>query len=185
VDSNEQVPEVRFNEEETYRIFPRPIAKCAVLVQIPLTNDEQEMPTFIRPSWGGVQVFYGNYYAIVENGVVVYGSAKDQWLAMHSQIKPGYWVKTAVPTAYQATATCRIVTLIPSDDGGIREASYTLEPGDWIVRQPGGEVQHIKAAVFEDIYFSREEARSLGFNLMTDTDFAIWAAAQTGRTSEA
>lgn len=137
---NTAIPEVRFNAALGRPIFPRPTPKNAVLVSIPTAQDGAELPTFIRPRWGGVQVFYGDYYAIVIEGRVAYGSAKEQWEAMHSAVRPGYWVKTAVPLAYMATEACRIVTLIPSDDGGVREANHVLQPGDWIVSQPGGEL---------------------------------------------
>lgn len=179
------VPEVRFDETVAIPIFPRPVPKMAVLVPIPTTSagdDESELPTFIKPEWGGVQVFYGDYYGIVVDGVVVYGSAKDQWEAMHTQVKPELWVKTAVPTAYQATEACRIVTLVPTDDGNVREADYTLELGDWIVRQPGGEVQHIKLAKYDGIYYSRGEAEACGLDHMTPEEFAAWAVEQVRAT---
>jgi hypothetical protein len=153
----------------------------AALVPIPHAEDGSEITTFIKPEWGGVQVFYGSYYGIISNGVVIYGSAKDQWEAMHSQVRHEHWVKTAVPLAYQASGPCRIVTLIPADDGGVREANYTLEPSDWIVRQPGGEVQHVKAAKFGAIYFSHEEAVALGLTGMTSDEFADWAVGQVRR----
>jgi hypothetical protein len=174
-----EVPEVKFDETRAKEIFPRPVVKHAVLVRIPVTDDGSEVPTFIKPEWGTVQVFYGDYYAIIsEDGAVAYGSAKVQWLQMHKQLSPGYWVKTEVPVAYQADEVCRIVTLIPSDDGGIREASFMLKSGDWIVRQPGGEVQHIKAEKFGKIYFSLEEAENLGLTAMSSGQFAEWALDQ-------
>jgi hypothetical protein len=172
------VPEVKFDPERAHRIFPRPIAKHAVLIQIPQAKGGDTLPTFIRPDWGGVQIFYGSYYGVIARGGVVYGSAKLQWEAMHALIKPGYWVKTTIPTAYRATEPCRIVTLIPTEDGTVREANYVLAAGDWIVRQPGGEVQHIKAGKYNDIYFSDEEAAALGLTNMTDLEFADWAIAQ-------
>jgi len=160
-------------------IFPRPVSKNAVRVPIPRTEDGAEIPTFIRPEWGGVQVFYGDYYAIISSdGVVIYGSAQEQWEAMHTLIRPGYWVKTAIPLAYRAAEACRIVTLIPSNDGDIREANFVLQPADWIVQQPGGEVQHIKAAKFGTLYFSPGEAEALGLTQMSPQRFAAWAVAQ-------
>jgi hypothetical protein len=175
-----EIPEVRFDDMRATAIFPRPDPKHAVLVRMPRTQDGAEMPTFIKPEWGGVQVFYGDYYGIARNGVVVYGSAKLQWEAMHTLISPGYWVKTAVPMAYQANEPCRVVTIIPSDDGGVRETTYAfyeLRPDDWVVRQPGGEVQHIKAANFGGIYFLPEEVEELGLDGMSIDEFASWAVA--------
>lgn len=172
------VPEVRFDDQRAIRIFPRALLKHAVLVPIPRTQDDDEIPTCIRPGWGGLQVFYGDYYAFIKDGKVDYGSAKEQWEAMHVMIAPGYWVKTGIPTAYRATEPCRIVTLIPSNDGGIKEASYVVKAGDLVVRQPGGEVQHIKAEKFEGIYYTEDEVKMLGLNTMTDDEFTAWALDQ-------
>ena len=172
------LPEVRFDLEMGAPIYPRPVPKHAIRVPIPRTEDGSEIPTFIKPEWGGVQVFYGDYYGIVVDGILVYGSAKEQWEAMHTHISPGYWVKTAVPMAYQATQPCRIVTIIPSEDGGIREASNVVETGDWVVRQPGGEVQRIKAKNYSGLYFTAGEAAKLGLTAMTHEQFASWAVAQ-------
>ncbi|HSH18110.1 MAG TPA: hypothetical protein VK978_01880 [Candidatus Saccharimonadales bacterium] len=176
------VPEVRFDAGLAQPIFPRPVLKNAVLVHIPRTETGSLIPTFIKAEWGDLQVFYGDYYAIIgdedDRKVVIYGSAKEQWENMHTPVAPGFWVKTAVPTAYQATEPCRIVTLIPSADGNIREANFVLAPGDWVVRQPGGEVQHIKQAKFAGIYFSHEEANELGLTYLPHQQFAIWAVQQ-------
>lgn len=176
------IPEVRFDESVAQPIFPRPVLKHAVLVRIPLTENGSEVPTFILAEWDDIQVFYGNYYGIIGlkdgKAAIIYGSARDQWEAMHTLIVPGYWVKTAVPTAYQATEPCRIVTLIPADDGNIREANFVLAPGDWVVRQPGGEVQHILARKFDGLYFSMEEAQALGLAGMSADQFAAWAVSQ-------
>lgn len=176
-----QVPEVRFDESIAQPIYPRPVLKQAALVEIPKAEGGHELPTCLKVSWG-VQVFYGDYYLIISGGKSQYGSAYDQWRNMHTQVTPDYWVKTAIPTAYRATEPCRIVTLIPSEDGGIRETSFTLEVGDWIVRQPGGEVQHIKAHKFDGIYFSNEEAVELGLTVMSAEEFADWAKAQVSAT---
>lgn len=176
--ASSDVPEVRFDESAAHPIFPKPVPKKAVLVPIPDTEHGDDLPTFIKPEWDGVQVFYGDYYAIIVSGVVAYGSAEEQWEAMHTQVRPETWVKTAVPLAYQATEPCRIVTLIPEVGGMVRETSYVLAEGDWIVRQPGGEVQHVKAAAYSGIYYSREEAATLGLDQMTREEFAHWAVEQ-------
>ncbi|MFZ1301532.1 MAG: hypothetical protein WAQ27_03065 [Candidatus Microsaccharimonas sp.] len=172
-----EVPEVRFSFDDAYPIYPRPQVKNAALVHIPLLEEGGDLPTFIRPEWGGVQVFYGDYYAIVKDGEVIYGSAKEQWEAMHTETYPGSgsWIKTAVPLAYRASEACRIVTLIPDESGAIKEASFVLKPQDWIVRQPGGEVQHIKAEKYPTIYFTPAEAVELGLTQMSATEFADWA----------
>jgi hypothetical protein len=180
------IPEVRFDHARAQRIFARPDnVKHAVLVTIPSLSGGELLPVFIEPEWsekGNVQrqVFYGAFYAIVDaQGNVIYGSAKDQWELMHTAIRPGgYYVKTCVPRAYQATETCRVVTLIPQSDGSIKEASYTLEPGNWIVMQPGGEVQHVKAEKYNRIYFTQAEAEELGLTEMSDAEYRDWVIEQ-------
>lgn len=176
------VPEVRFDNALGMSIYPRPALKEAVLVSIPRAQDGSELPTVIWAEWEAPQVFYGDYYGIVGivdgRKVIIYGSAKEQWEHMHTQVQPGFWVKTAVPTAYQATGPCRIVTLIPDKNGDIREANYVLDKGDWIVRQSGGEVQHVKAAKYGGIYYSQEEAAALGLTTMSAEQFAEWAVSQ-------
>ena len=176
------VPEVVFQEDNSSPIFPRPVPKMAVCVRVPRTQGGSEIPIFIRPEWarpgepGDIQVFYGDFYGIINpQGDIAYGSARIQWEAMHSRISAYYWVKTVVPMAYQATEVCKIVTLIPDDSGNIKEAYYRLNVGDWVVRQPGGEVQHVKAEKFGGIYFSPEEARELGLTTMSQEAFAKWA----------
>lgn len=175
--SSESAGVTGFDEDRAIRIFPLPLEKHAALVHIPLTQDGSSIPTFIQPEWGGVQVFYGDYYAILRDGEVVYGSAKEQWEAMHTQLLPGVWVKTGVPVAYQATEPTKIVTLIPTEDGAIgsvREAVFVVQPGDWIVRQPGGEIQHIKAAKFEKLYFPPEVVTQVGLDKLSDRAFHEW-----------
>jgi hypothetical protein len=178
------IPEVRFEAELAFRIFPRPLVKQAILVRIPLTEDGDLIPHFIKPDFGGIQVFYGDFYLLYRDGESTYGSAKDQWELMHTLLSPGNWVKTSIPTAYLASEVCRIVTLIPSDDGGIKESNIVLDPGDWVVRQPGGEVQHIRAAKFGNYYFSQDEAEQLGLTGMTQEQFAEWALAQVRKPAD-
>ena len=177
--SDQDIPEIQFDEKKAMAIFPRPELKQAALVPMPHLDTEGTLPTFIRPEWGGVQIFFGDYYAVIKNGIVIYGSAKEQWEAMHSVISPGYWVKTAIPTAYVATIPCRIVTLIPDEHGIVKEANFVLSPGDWIVRQPGGEVQHIKKEKFAKLYFTPDEALNLGLMAMSNAEFGDWAIAQS------
>jgi hypothetical protein len=174
--TEKDVPEVTFDLERAFPIYPRPELKNAVLIMPPVAVGGGDLITSICPEWGGVQSFLGDFYAIVREGVVVYGSAKDQWENMHEQIMPGYWVKTAVPLAYQATERCRIITLVPNDLGGIRETSFTIEASDWIVRQPGGEIQHIKQAKYSTIYFTDAEVWELGLTNISAETFKKWAS---------
>lgn len=172
------LPVVKFNDDLATRIFPRPELKEAVYVPIPKLEGGVELANYIVPEWGGVQQFLGDYYAIVNDGKVVYGSAKEQWELMHAEIAPGRWVKVGIPTAYQAIERCRVVTLILMEDGALRETATELNPGDWIVRQPGGEVQHIKEEKMPRIYFTADEAVGLGLHVMTQPEFSDWALQQ-------
>ena len=174
------LPAVVFDEDRARFIYPIAEPKLAVLITIPKAEDGQELPTTLQPLAGGLQVFYGSYYGIVnEEGNVRRGSAKAQWENMHVKVGPGYWVKVTLPRAYQSDQTCRIVTLIPSPDGDIvREHNDIVDPGDWIVRQPGGELQYIRAAKFSKFYYSQEGAEERGLHLMTPAEFSAWAIEQ-------
>lgn len=172
------IPEITFDETLSERVYPRAELKHATLVRVPVL-DGVPLATYIRPEWGGVQFFQGNYYLIIgEDGAARYGSAYYQWLNMHSEITAGYWVKTAIPTAYQVDRQCRLVTLIPTIEGGVAETNYVMAPNDWVLRQPGGEIQHVKIVKFPDSYYSREEAADLGLHGMSGKQFRDWAIAQ-------
>lgn len=174
------IPRVNFDDGRAFPIYPKPVAKHAALVRVPMTDDGFEVPTLIKPEWGGIQNFLGDYYAIIRaDGVVRYGSARLQWEAMHTRLAPAYWVKTAVPLAYRATEVCRVVTYVLDQAGDTtREVSCRLEPNDWIVKQPGGEVQHITESKYREAYFSQAEAEALGLPAMSAEEFAAWALAE-------
>lgn len=176
--SASKLPVVKFDDTQAVRVFPRPELKTAALVSVPLLEGGVELPSFIVAEWGGIQQFLGDYYAIIRDGEVVYGSAQVQWDLMHTMLSPGVWVKTGIPTAYQATEPCRITTLILLEDGAVRETSVELEPGAWIMRQPGGEVQHVREEKMPKIYFTQEEAETLGLTEMDQATFATWALRQ-------
>ena len=175
---SDALPVVQFDPSIAVRIFPRPELKTAAFMPIPRLEGGVELPTFIRAEWGEVQQFLGDYYVVIRDGKVIYGSAQLQWELMHVQITPGQWVKVGIPTAYQATEPCRVTTMILLEDGALRETSVELQPGDWIVRQPGGEVQHIKAEKMPNIYFTASEVAELGLDTMTQPEFSDWALAQ-------
>lgn len=175
--SDNDLPVVKFDDNAALRIFPRPELKTADFVQTPRTQDGSELPTVIQAEWGQPQMFLGDFYVIVRDGVVVYGSAAIQWRFMHTEMEPGRWVKTGIPLAYQATEHCTVVTLIMGEDNSIREAKTVVNPGDWVVKQPGGEVQHIRAAKYPTIYFTAQEAQDLGLVHLTSEQFAAWAVA--------
>ena len=167
------------NHPQLRTIYPRPELKQAVLVVIPepATNADDLLPTFIQTGWGQVMTFFGSYYGVVVNGVIDYGSAKIQWENMHTLLDQtrGLWVKTGIPQAYQIQRPSRLTTMTP---GNPRETVYTFRPGDWLVRQPGGELQHIKFEKIDGIYHTDVEAHALGLNQMSPEQFADWAVAQ-------
>lgn len=175
---NMSLPVVKFDESRAVRIFPRPELKQAVFVPIPKLEGGVELANYIVPEWGGVQQFLGDYYAVIKDGKVIYGSAQEQWEVMHVEMIPGLWVKTAIPTAYQATEPCEVITLILNEDNSVRETSTLLETGDWIVRQPGGEVQHIRQEKKSHIYFTESEAQDLGLTKMNQQEFSTWVRGQ-------
>lgn len=108
--------------------------------------------TTITASWGTMD-FHGSYVQVFdrETGQPDYGCALDEWLAMHERVEdePDGWIKTASVQAYQ---TDRAGTLVTRLAGGSFETVAPVEVGDWIVRQIGGEVQHIKADTFPKLY---------------------------------
>ena len=127
------------------------------------------MSTTILAEWGSHQHFIGSFYLIVDptSGRSKYGSAEQQWLNMHEKIGPDLWVKVTPVAAYAVDQPQVIPTLI-------EEARVTIEEGDWAVRQPGGEVQHIRAEKMPLLYFTSEEAEQLG---LTPDNFADYARA--------
>ena len=174
-----EVAELVFDHDKAGPIFPRPVVKTAQLVRLPRVG-EQKVPISIQPEWGGVQTFLNDFY-LVQGEDGTYGSAGHQWLAMHTLIiGETLWVKTTVPMAYVTDATVRIVTLLPDpeDSSRVVEANQIAIPGDWIVCQPGGEIQPIKAVKYPKIYFSHDEAVSLGLPDMTLDQFTAWAIEQ-------
>lgn len=172
-----QLPEAVFDDSRAMRLFPKPAPKMAVLTLVPRTDDGKELPTFIKPRAGGVQVFYGNYYSLIDHeGVVRRGSAEAQWEAMHARVGPYHWVKIVTPQGYVADRRCRIVTLIPAENGDtVEEHNDEVNLGDWIVRQPGDELQYIRLPKYPSFYYSQAEAEALGLVDMTAEEFSTWA----------
>lgn len=171
------IPRVVFEFSRARILYPKPEPKHAVLIRIPRTEDGRELPAFIKPRTGGLQVFYGDFYGLVDaEGIVRRGSARAQWEAMHVMVKPGFWVQTATPWGYQVTTTSRIVTPTPSESGETaREQDDVMNPGDWIVRQPGGKLQYIRDAKYKTFYFTHAEAQERGLHRMSPEEFTAWA----------
>jgi len=178
-----ELPEVVFDDARAVRLFPRPEPKMAVRIFIPRSESGEELPTAIKPKAGGLQVFYGDFYGLVDEvGDVRRGSAKDQWEVMHVKVDPLHWVKVLTPQGYVAAEPCKIVTRILGQNGDIIPEHFdVVNPGDWIVKQPGGELQYIRAAKYPKFYFTQEEAEERGLGGMGSEEFAAWAVEQARR----
>jgi len=168
--------------------FPRPVVKWAIRVPVP-----DNFPTFIQPEWDQTgttpQVFYGSYYLMLDpHGRGRYGSAAVQWEAMHTQldlaqvvigVPTAAYVKIAVPIGYRVTNRCRIATSVPLGGGHVFESEKEVEAGTLILRQPGGEIQHVRAVDEVETYFSNGEAQHLGLHhILADGIFPAWATNQ-------
>jgi hypothetical protein len=165
----EQFPELKFDDNKARPRFPIPILKHAVLVPV-----QDGYPTHIRPEWDDTglspQVFIGSWYAMLnkDETEVRYGSAKDQWENMHIAVEAtdrhfSGWLKVLVPTGYHTDEIHDIVTLINDENqpGGFREARKTIAEGTLVLKQPGGEIQHVR---------SEDEALILLKNRLTSLD---------------
>lgn len=129
----------KFNERlaRRYRSKADGPIKTAVLVEEPATYET---------SWG-VQEMHGPHYRINLGDEAPYGSEKSRFEAEHVEVDGGYR-KSAVIDAYQVTETTPVTTYL---DGKI-ETENVAEPGDWIVRQPQGEVMVVSTEKFGRLY---------------------------------
>lgn len=138
---------IQFDDAKAKTYRPIPQLKIGKIVEKP--DDEV---TTITASWGTMD-FHGSYVQVYdrETGEPDYGCALDEWLAMHERVEgePDGWVKTASVQAYQTDHAGTLVTRLA---GGSFETIASVVAGDWIVRQIGGEVQHIKEAKFPQLY---------------------------------
>lgn len=133
----------RFDEARADRFRPRPsFAKTALLVEVAEPDD---VTTIEAPF--GRQTFRGPFY-VVADGDRTYGAARDEFEASHRRLDDGRWEKTASVLAYRTGDRCTVETRV----GEQLEATTTAEPGDWIVRQPGGEVMVVRPDEFEARY---------------------------------
>jgi hypothetical protein len=91
----------------------------------------------------GEQQMHGPFYVVAgEEGS--YGAARAEFEQAHRQVGPQEWVRCEPILAYQTAGRCAVVTTI----GGQDESTVIAEPGDWIVRQPAGEVMAITPSAF-------------------------------------
>ncbi len=137
---------------------PTKLVKHAVFEERP-ANEE----TVIEPEWGGEQRFKGTWVRVVdpETGKTKYGSALDEWMENNEKV-PGTdngWVKVTPVTAYQHKGEPRVVETRLKD--GTHETNKVANAGDWIVRQPNGEVQVVDDAEFKSRY-EADSPQSIG-----------------------
>ena len=116
-------------------------------------------------SWGSNQEFPGSHFTVV--GTIehsldytggrlvgttdVYGCAEDEFKMMYEPSDhPGEYRKTQTVRAIQVDEPFTIDVI--TRDGNVEVLGARGEPGDWVVLQPFGERQLIKAAVFDEIY---------------------------------
>lgn len=177
-------PEFQFDDTRATPRFPIPVVKYALLVPV-----ADGYPTHIKPEWDqdgtSPQVFIGSWYAMVDRteGRVRYGSAQDQWENMHTRVNPGErhpeggWVKTLVPVGYHVDQALDLVTMIPdpSMPQGFAETRKAINPGTLVLRQPGGEIQHVRPADEVSTYFSSAQSEHIGLDRLPIEEFSAWA----------
>jgi hypothetical protein len=129
----DDLPLHTFEERKARRYRPNPeLAKTAILVE--LTDPTASVE--ILASFGESQTLSGAFYIVAEGGGS-YGSSREEFERSHTQVAPNQYVRAADVLAYRATEPCRVETVL-SD--ATRETTVVARPGDWIVRQPRGEV---------------------------------------------
>lgn len=132
-----------FDEDKAKPYIPRPsFTKTAILLE-PASDDAI---TVIRTPFGE-QTFRGRFYLVAE-GDASYGAAPDQFERAHEMTEPNQWVKSEPILAYQTNEECLIETFI----GDLSEATVLAKPGDWIIKQPTGEVMVVGADAFATRY---------------------------------
>jgi hypothetical protein len=128
----EDTPVHEFNEEHAKEFEPRSsYVKTAILVE--LANPDATVT--IRAPFGA-EVMKGAFY-IVASPQGSYGAARAEFEDTHVEVEPCRWVKRARVQAYQTAKPCRVETWLAD---GTHEGTVDAKPGDWIVKQDGGEV---------------------------------------------
>jgi hypothetical protein len=129
----DDLPIHTFEERRARRYRPNPeLAKTAILVELADPTASVE----ILASFGEFQTLSGSFYVVAE-GDGSYGSSREEFERAHTKVGPNQYVRAADVLAYRATEPCRVETVL-SD--ATRETMVVARPGDWIVRQPRGEV---------------------------------------------
>ena len=106
----------------------------------------------INAEWGAEQHFVGPWYAIYVDGNVVYGSGQtefDEPPRADADTQSGYYKATPIE-AYVYDGLGAVVQTVLSN--GVVETEAPVNPGDWVVRWPHGEVGVIKDEKFRTLY---------------------------------
>jgi hypothetical protein len=115
-------------------------------------------------SWGANQEIPGPHYIIVGSvrsgarfvggrliGGEVYGCIEDEFAAMYEPTgRPNEYRKTATVHALQIEGPFTLDTT--TRDGNVEVRKARGRAGDWVVLQPRGERQLVKAEEFSDLY---------------------------------
>jgi hypothetical protein len=134
------VAQHEFDETRARRYRTRSsFVKTAILVRL---VDPSDTVTIRAPF--GPEGMRGEFY-IVASEEGSYGASRTEFEDSHIEVEPNRWVKHATVDAYEATEACRVDTHLAD---GTHEASVEVRPGDWIVRQPAGEVMALDPAAF-------------------------------------
>lgn len=136
-----------FDETKSNTYLPHYVVKQAVLVPVP-----EGIETVINAEWGAEQRFIGPWYAIYVDGNVVYGSGQTEFDETHSvdeDTQNGYYKSTPIE-AYVYDGLGAVVQTILSS--GVVETEVPVNPGDWVVRWPGGEVGVMSDEKFRKLY---------------------------------
>jgi hypothetical protein len=118
---------------------PKPVEKKAVLCW--------EAASY-QLAWGK-QDFDGPHVRVID-GDSAYGVDTQVFFATYKQLagKPDHYVKTAAVRAVQIAQSTNIETRVRER----LEAKATIEPGGWLIQNPGGELYYNSAPEFERHY---------------------------------
>lgn len=137
-------PRHRFRADLAESYVPDPdFAKIAVLV----TPTDPTHVIELRAPFGP-QRMRGAFYAVAE-GEGSYGAAREEFEAHHQRVGPSRWIKRGRVEAYRALSRCIVHTVLSN---GMDETTVEADQGDWIVRQPDGELTVLDAASFAERY---------------------------------
>lgn len=105
-------------------------------------------PANYHLEWGD-QHFDGPHMVVQANGEE-YGADLRVFFKTHQAVmeQPDHYVKDALVRAMQVEAPTDIMTMVD----GREEMRSTVQPGDWIIQNPDGELYYNEAGKFEQSY---------------------------------